>query len=56
MVSIMQNEGETDNRKAMIMVSLDDFSAPSESKMFIFCLFINLTTQLYTHASNRGLI
>ncbi len=56
MVSLMQNEGETDNRKAMIMVSVNDFSAPSESKMFIFWFFHQFTTQLYTHTSNHGLI
>ncbi len=50
MVSLMQNEGETDNRKAMIMVSFDNFNAPSESRMFIFWLFHQLTTQLYTLA------
>ncbi len=45
------NEGETDNKKAMIMVSFNDFSAPSESRMFIFWLFHQFATQLYTHAS-----
>ncbi len=45
----MQNENDTDNRKAMIMVSFDDFSVPSESKMFMFWLFHQFTTQLYTH-------
>ncbi len=59
MVSLMQNEGETDNRKAMTMVSFlfDDFSAPSESRMFIFWLFHQFTTQLYTHTTSKhGLI
>ncbi len=46
----------TGNRNTMIMVSFDDFSAPSKSRMFIFCLFHQFTTQLYTHASNYGLI
>ncbi len=32
MVSLMQNEGKTDNRKTMITFSSDDFSAPSESR------------------------
>ncbi len=36
MASLMQNDGETDNRKALIVVSFDDFRAPSESTMFIF--------------------
>ncbi len=60
MVSLMQNEGKTHNKKAMIMVSFDDFSVPSENRMFIFWLFRQFTTQLYnlaiTDASNRGLI
>ncbi len=43
MVSLMQSEGETDNWKAMIMVSFNDFT------MFIFRLFRQFTTQLYTH-------
>ncbi len=51
MVSLMQNKGETDNRKAMIIVLFADFSAPSESRMFIFWLFHQFTTQLYTHAT-----
>ncbi len=29
----MQNESETDNRKAMIKVSFDDFSAPTASRI-----------------------
>ncbi len=37
-------------RKAMIMVSFDDFSAPSESRMFIFWLFHQFTTQSYAYA------
>ncbi len=36
MVSLMQNEGKTDNRKTMITFSFDNFSAPSESRMLIF--------------------
>ncbi len=44
MVSLMQNKGETDNRKATIMVSFDDFSTPSESRMFIFWLFHQFST------------
>ncbi len=47
MVSRMQNEGGTDNRKDMI--SFNDFSAPSESRMFIFWLLHQFTIQLYTH-------
>ncbi len=31
MVSLMQNEGKTDNRKTMIIFSFDDFSASSKS-------------------------
>ncbi len=50
MVSLMQNEGETDNRKATIIVSFDGFRAPSASRMFIFWLFHQFTTQLHTHA------
>ncbi len=46
MVSLMQNEGETDNRKIMIMFSFDDFSAPSESRTFTFRLFHQITTHL----------
>ncbi len=46
----MQNEGKTDSKKSMITVSFDDFGAPSESRMFIFWLFHQFTTQLYTHA------
>ncbi len=56
MVSLMQDEGKTDNRKAMIVVSFDDFSAPSESRMFIFWLFHQFTAQLYTHGPNNELI
>ncbi len=62
----MQNEGETDNRKAMIMVPFDDFSVPSKSRVFIFSFIINLpynssslyTTihSCYTHACNNGFI
>ncbi len=54
MVSIMQNGGKTDNKKAMFMVSYDDFSSPSESTMFIFCLFHQFTIQLYTHTILTG--
>ncbi len=50
MVFQMQNKGDTDNRKAMIMVSFDDFNARSENIMFIFWLFHQFTTQLYTYA------
>ncbi len=35
-------KGETDNRKAMIMGSFNNFSTLSENRMFIFCFFINL--------------
>ncbi len=68
----MQNEGETDYRKTM-MFSSDGFRAPSErleyvkvndekfwNYVFIFWLFHQFTTQLYTHAIlmllNHGLI
>ncbi len=54
MVSLMQNEGETDNRKAMFMVSFYDFSAPSKSRMFILLAFslriIYYATLYWTHA------
>ncbi len=50
LVSLMQTEGKTNNRKTVIMFSFDDFSAPGESQMFIFWLFHQFTTQLYTHA------
>ncbi len=43
MVSLMQNEGETDSKKAMIMVSFDDFRTASESRIFIFWLFHQFT-------------
>ncbi len=56
MVSLTQNDGETDNSKAMTAVSFDDFSAPSESRTFIFWIFHQFTIQFYTHASNHGLI
>ncbi len=49
MVSLMQNEGKTDNRKTMNMLLKDNFSASSESPMFIFWFFHQFTTQLYTH-------
>ncbi len=49
-MDVMQNEGETDNMKAAIMVSFDDFSAPNESRMFIFWLFHQFTIQLNIHA------
>ncbi len=56
MVSLMQNEGKTDNKKTIIMVSFeDDFSAPSKREwqegMFSFWLFHQFTTQLYTYDS-----
>ncbi len=35
----------------MITILFDHFSAPSESQMFIFWLFHQFTTQLYTHAT-----
>ncbi len=35
MVSLMQNEGKTDNRKTLITVSFDDFSASSENVYFL---------------------
>ncbi len=38
----MQNEGETDNRKAMIMVSCDNFNTSSKSRMFIFWAFSSI--------------
>ncbi len=47
---LMQNEGKTDNRKAIITFSFNNLRAPSESRMFIFCLLHQFTTQLYTHA------
>ncbi len=56
MISLMWNEGETENGKAIIMVSFDNFNTPSDSRMFIFWHFHQFTTQLYTHASNHGLI
>ncbi len=46
MVTIMQHDGETDKRKAMIMVSSDDFGTPSESTMSIFRLFHPILTLL----------
>ncbi len=42
MVSLMQNEGKTDDRKIMITFLSDDIRAPSESLMKNFgitCLF-----------------
>ncbi len=45
MISLMQNKGETDNRKIMIVFSFDDFSAPSESGMFILWLFHQLGSE-----------
>ncbi len=33
MVSLIQNEGKTDNRKTVITFLSDDFSAPSESRI-----------------------
>ncbi len=38
MVSLMQNEGKTDNKKTMISFSSDDFSAPSDSRICEFRL------------------
>ncbi len=35
MVSLMQDEGKTDNRKTMLTFSLDDFTAPSESLEYV---------------------
>ncbi len=59
MVSLMQNEGKTDNRKSTITFLYDDFSTPSErleyvkvnnekcwNYMFIFLFFHQFTTQL----------
>ncbi len=52
--------GKTDNRKTMIILSFDDFSAPRESLMFIFWLFRQFTPELYTYAIltllNHGII
>ncbi len=42
MVSLMQNKGETDNRKAVIIVSFDDFSATSGNRMFFFLVFSSI--------------
>ncbi len=39
MVSLMQKEGKTDNKNTLIMFSIGDFSAPSESWTYIFWLF-----------------
>ncbi len=50
MVSPMQNEGITDNRKAMIIVSYNDLSTPSENRMFIFWLFYQFTLSQHTVA------
>ncbi len=33
MVSLMQNEGETDDRKITITLSSENFSTPSESRI-----------------------
>ncbi len=49
MVSLMENEGRIDNRKTVITFSFGDFSAPSERRMFIFWLFHQFTTPLYTY-------
>ncbi len=49
----MQNEGETDNKKAMIIVSFNYFSTPRKSRMFIY--YTTLYSH-YTHPSNHGLI
>ncbi len=44
MVSLMQNEDKTDNEKTMTTFLFDDFSAPRESRMFIFWRFHEVTT------------
>ncbi len=58
-LSLMQNEGETDN-KAVIMISFNDFSAPSKGRTFIFKFFYQFTytTQhsCCTNTSNYELI
>ncbi len=42
-VSLLRNEGETDSRKAKIVVSFDDFSAPSGNiECLFFGFFINV--------------
>ncbi len=47
---VSKNEDEIDNMKAaLILVSFDDLSAPSEIRMFIFWLFHQFTAQLYIH-------
>ncbi len=51
MVSLMQNKGKSDNRKNKIMVSFDEFSAPSENQIFISWPFYQFTTQFFTYAS-----
>ncbi len=33
MVSLMQNDGRTDNKKTIIVFLSDDFSAPSKSRV-----------------------
>ncbi len=36
MVFLMQNEGKTDNKKAMITVPIGEFSVPSKNEMLNF--------------------
>ncbi len=62
MVSLMQNEGETDNGKATFMVSFDHFSIRSESREpnVYFLAFSSIYYTDYTHSccihvSNHGL-
>ncbi len=52
MVSLMQNKDETDNMKAMIMVSFDDFS---DFLAFSSIYYTTLHSR-NTHTSNHGLI
>ncbi len=49
-----QNDGKTD-KNTMITFSVNNFSAPSESQMFIFWLFHQFTTPLL-RLLNRGFI
>ncbi len=58
MVFVMQDEGETDNRKAIIMVSFDDLmtlALQARVELLFFGFFINLLhNSIFT--LNQGLI
>ncbi len=60
MVSLMQNEDKTNNRKTMIMFSFDDFSTTLTLQARVECLFFGFLINLLHNSTltllNHGLI